>query len=173
MRSRSISVIGGTALEARVRGVNECHRAANALEKVLTAIVADWDGQKITTATNSLLAKYANQLEPIIAKSYDEFQVFRVFAQKPEYSLRVNVGTCVDFKQGDHTHVYYYDVSIYLGSLDNFKGWVFKQHDQSGTDLPMYSATKITKARFKVESLSKQLSEAKSALGPFGEHDRQ
>lgn len=173
MRSRIINVVGGTALEARVRGVNECHRAANALEKVLAAIVADWDGQKIVTATNSLLAKCANQLQPIIDKSYDEFQLHRVYAQKPEYSLRVNVGTCVHFQQGDKTSVYYYDVSIYLGQLDNFHGWTFKPHNCSGDDLPVYSATKITKARFKVESLSKQLSDAKSALGPFGEHDRQ
>jgi len=150
-------------LEARVKAVNRAHAEANRLCALFRAHFTDLVGKKILTVDGNFMAR-VKQAMPELPHT-DGLMVYRY---RSEYSLTFVVKTN-EMIEGEHSCLYY-EASFDVGNLD---GQNLKEIDQRPCEYRTdFTAEEIADLRADYQQKQKIADAAKSALYPFGEHDR-
>jgi hypothetical protein len=154
-----------TKLKARVRGVNRAHAYANELFPRLREAFTPFLEKQIETKNGPLLAKVQKVVESLALPYGVDLSVYR---HSSNYSLAYTVKTC-EVLDG---HAYYYEITIYIGSMD--VGILTKLTKLS--DVPHYkddySAEEVETARLKYRAAKAVADELHGKLHPFGEYDQ-
>ena len=149
-------------LETRVALINETGECANKLWPQLKALFEPFLGQQIFKADGTFMKKVSDKLEDFRRKTQTRNSF--VYHWKSDHNLVFMVKNDKAFDG----IAYYHEKSMYIGKIELGFLTSFMNQELYKTD---YKAEDILKARKIYEELSKQLSEAESALYPFGTKD--
>lgn len=150
-------------LEAKVRAINSVHKYATELHPVLVKFFTPYIGQTILKQDGSLLKKIVEKLPEFL---HNNASGLMVYFYRSSYSLVWMVKACENIPE--YGTCVYYEVGVYVGNLD---GAVLKDFIAPFTGRSDYTAAEIQQKRITLEDAKKAEREAKSALGPFEEHD--
>lgn len=159
-----------TKLQMRVDGRNTVNRIGNEIFPALVEAFRPYLGENIRKQSGGLFAKIEKQIKEVEAQFPTHPSLHMICMNGLEYSLSYMVKCCETFcKDGkDYGEAIYSDTTVYIANLSN--GVITSLYDppEFKTD---YDADTIIEARKTFKAAEEALSEARSALHPFGEND--
>ncbi len=154
-------------LTARVNAVNRANDYANKLWPQLAEVFRPLVGKKIYKADGTLLEKYVKLLP-----EFEQGNSLHVYRNAyGEYSLSWVVKTCetVQVVEGDYSHAYYHETSLYVGSVRDGVLIEIGEQPKFRTD---YSAADIEAKRAAYKAAKDLADFTMGQLHPFGEYER-
>lgn len=149
-------------LAAKVRAVNTANAYANMLFVKLKKFFTPYVGKEILLNDGGLRASIKKDFEPL--PNTDGISVYR---HTSDYSLAYTVKTCESIEGG--CLCVYHETTVYVGKVD---GKVLESLEASFEAKCDYTAADVEAKRQALRAAQKALSDAQSALYPFGEYDR-
>lgn len=153
-------------LAANIAARNRANTEANRIQAVLIPFFAQYVGQKILKADNSLLAKIK---VPDLGISTTSLRNYRDSRSNYSLSWEVSANEPDSGDVNGHHTVTYANATAYIGELDNGVLKNVAEPRQHRTD---WTEAEIIAAREELKAAQRKVSEAQSKLGPFGEYDR-
>lgn len=151
------------ALEARVRCVNKVNAHANELYPKLVELFQPLVGCKINKVDGSFLKKIQEEVRALVKN--DEFHVYR-------YNSRYSLVFTVKSDEVVDGHAYYHEISVYVGKMSYEDPAVLEKLEPWTTLKTDYSVDTVMVLRKAHKEAKQKVSDAESALHPFGEYDR-
>lgn len=150
-------------LETKVAGRNQLNAAINLWFPKIREMLLPWVGQKVSLVTGGKPHKLVKAIQDLQLPNDHNFQIQIRFER---YSAQVWFRNCICIK--DDTAIYS-EQTVYLGDMDgaNLKDlhYTFEPWRTN------YTVESINAARKALKDAEKAVSDAKSALYPFSEHD--
>ena len=148
--------------QAKVAAVNRANAYAVELYDTLAPVFLPYLGQQVTKKDGSLLAKVQKGLPEL--PSTPSLHVYR---GSSDYSIYYVVKTC---EHDSNTSCLYHETSVYVGNIR--KGVLESIHKRPEGLRTDWTADEIRAGRERVKEARQALSDAESAIYPFGEYDR-
>ena len=150
------------ALDARVEARNLANSEAHKLSAVLAEAFGPLVGTAVTKNDGGILHKHMHRL-PDFAYS----RGLSYYRHSSNYSLAWVVKVCVSI--GGQEGCVYEEAVVYVGKMDGNVLTHLEEPFEGRTD---FTAEEILEKRVALEAARDALDDARSALCPFGEHDR-
>ena len=153
-------------LAAKVQAHNELDAMVNEWFPKIRSALEPWVGQKVSLITGGKPYKLQKLIDSLNLPNDFQKQILVSFDR---YSAKVTFKNCVSIPDDSYQSA---ETVVYLGDMQMQNGLVLGDLRYTFTPYKTdYTVEKVILARQQVEDAKKALSDALSALHPFGEHD--
>lgn len=150
------------ALDARIKARNRANLEATRLYWALAEAFTPLVGTAVVKNDGGILHKHMKRMP-----EFPRGGPVTVYRNNSSYSLSWTVKVCISI--GDSWGCVYEEATVYVGKMD---GNVLTEIDSAFEGRTDFTAEEILEKREAYEVARKAYDDARSALCPFGEHDR-